>query len=228
MLEEGVRGWPAEHPFDFFDTAGLKLVGDWTASKPPIRKKEPAFPNSRSWSSRGRGHLERPAPGPPGHRPGRRPCAARRASRSATRSLQDPGQWTLPEVTLTVAARRGRGRRRTAAGPGAAREPARATGGGDLGAPRRDRVPRRPGQRGGAEGGAGPDPLLALLGGGRAWSPGHALRLADGPDHGQLLRQAGAAREGEDDRPGDHLLPGDHRHLHLVGVLFSFFFGAAS
>src|SRR5262249_28165048 len=31
--------------FDFFDTAGLKIVGDWTASKKETRRAEPAFNN---------------------------------------------------------------------------------------------------------------------------------------------------------------------------------------
>ncbi len=35
---------PRNTTFDFFDTGGLKIVGDWTASKPAIRKKEPTFP----------------------------------------------------------------------------------------------------------------------------------------------------------------------------------------
>src|SRR5262245_25051964 len=35
---------PRNTSFDLFDLAGLKVVGDWAASKPPIRQKEPAFP----------------------------------------------------------------------------------------------------------------------------------------------------------------------------------------
>jgi len=34
-----------DQQIDFFDTAGLKVVGDWTAAKPPLKKPEPQFNN---------------------------------------------------------------------------------------------------------------------------------------------------------------------------------------
>ena len=45
--QEPVGGPPRPRftTFDLFDTGGLKVVGEWTASKPPIRHKEPAFNN---------------------------------------------------------------------------------------------------------------------------------------------------------------------------------------
>jgi thiol:disulfide interchange protein DsbD len=36
---------PMATKFDFFDLSGLKIVGDWTASKEPVSKPEPAFNN---------------------------------------------------------------------------------------------------------------------------------------------------------------------------------------
>ena len=37
-------GGPSFTTFDFFDTAGLKIAGDWTASKEPSKHKDPNFP----------------------------------------------------------------------------------------------------------------------------------------------------------------------------------------
>ena len=99
------RGRPGNTQFDFFDTAGLKVAGDWTASRPPTRKKEEAFPNlpfvefyedEVTWSV----PLQVPpgtAPGPEDPAvPGPLPDLRRR------RRCSIPGQWTLPEATLTV------------------------------------------------------------------------------------------------------------------------------
>jgi thiol:disulfide interchange protein len=42
---EEIEAGPAFTKFDFFDLGGLTPVGDWTSSKPPIKKKDTAFPN---------------------------------------------------------------------------------------------------------------------------------------------------------------------------------------
>ena len=36
---------PLPTNFDFFDRQGLELAGDWTASRPPIKHKDPGFPD---------------------------------------------------------------------------------------------------------------------------------------------------------------------------------------
>jgi thiol:disulfide interchange protein DsbD len=99
-----VNDGPRNTTFDFFDTAGLKPVGDWTASKPPIREKEPAFPNlpflefyedEVTWSLK----LLVPPGTPPGKKVLR--CQAGYQICNA-QSCKIPGQWTLPDVTLTV------------------------------------------------------------------------------------------------------------------------------
>lgn len=41
---------PRPTQFDFFDTAGLTVAGEWKASKQPTTKKEPAFPDLESVS----------------------------------------------------------------------------------------------------------------------------------------------------------------------------------
>ena len=94
---------PRSTTFDFFDTAGLKVVGDWTASRPPIQKPEPAFNNmvleyyedEVDWSIR----LQVPAGTAPGKKVLR--CQVGYQICDAS-SCKIPGQWTLPDVVLTV------------------------------------------------------------------------------------------------------------------------------
>ena len=99
----GING-PRHTTFDFFGTDGLKVVGDWKASKPPIRQKEPAFPKldflefyegEVTWSLT----LEIP----PGTPPGKKSLVCQAGYQICdAQSCKIPGQWTLPEVTLTV------------------------------------------------------------------------------------------------------------------------------
>jgi thiol:disulfide interchange protein DsbD len=94
---------PINTSFDFFDTAGLKIAGDWTASRDPIKKPEPAFNNmvleyyedEVTWSI--------PLQVPPGTPPGKKTlrCQAGYQICDAS-SCKIPGQWTLPDVVLTV------------------------------------------------------------------------------------------------------------------------------
>jgi thiol:disulfide interchange protein DsbD len=95
---------PRNTRFDLFDTAGLTPVGDWTADKAPIRKKEPAFPDidavsffegEVTWSLK----LKVPDNAPPGPKTLR--CQASYQICNAA-SCSFPGQWTLPDVVLTV------------------------------------------------------------------------------------------------------------------------------
>ena len=94
---------PRSTTFDFFDTAGLKVVGDWTASRPPIQKPEPAFNNmvleyyedEVDWSIR----LQVAAGTAPGKKVLR--CQVGYQICDAS-SCKIPGQWTLPDVVLTV------------------------------------------------------------------------------------------------------------------------------
>jgi thiol:disulfide interchange protein DsbD len=95
---------PRNTRFDFFDTAGLVIAGDWTASKPAIRKKEPVFPDIEfveyyegevTWSI----PLKVPADASRGKRVLR--CQASYQICDASK-CSFPGQWTLPDVELTI------------------------------------------------------------------------------------------------------------------------------
>ncbi len=95
--------------FDFYQTAGLKPLGDWTPSAEPIRKKEPAFPDipflefhedEITWTL----DLQVPADADPGKRilkvqAGYQICS--------DQSCSFPGQWTVPPAELTVTQGRG-------------------------------------------------------------------------------------------------------------------------
>ena len=95
---------PENTQFDLFDTAGLEVAGDWTASRPPIRKKEEAFPKIEfveffedevTWSI--------PLRVPPGTEPGKKILRSQaRYQVCDAKGCSIPGQWTLPDVTLTI------------------------------------------------------------------------------------------------------------------------------
>jgi thiol:disulfide interchange protein DsbD len=95
---------PVNTTFDFFDPAGLKIEGDWTASNEPERHKDPNFAdvefveyheNEVTWSVK-LGIPNGTAPGKKTLRcqAGYMVCDAKHCS--------IPGQWTLPEAVLTV------------------------------------------------------------------------------------------------------------------------------
>ncbi len=95
---------PKYTEFDFFDTAGLKPVGDWTASTEPIKKKEPAFPDipflefhedEVTWSIK----LKVPANQPAGKKELRCQIGYMICS---DQNCSFPGQWTLPAAELTI------------------------------------------------------------------------------------------------------------------------------
>ena len=90
--------------FDFFDTDGLKLEGDWKPSDDPIKKKEPAFPeipfleyheDEVTWSVK--------VKVPPGTAPGKKTLRCQASYMICSDSnCSIPGRWTLPDAELTV------------------------------------------------------------------------------------------------------------------------------
>jgi thiol:disulfide interchange protein DsbD len=96
---------PVPTSFDFFDKAGLISDDTWKPSQPPIRHPEPAFnnlvvsyfENEVTWSQT----LRVPADAQPGERVLR--CQARYQI-CDPKSCSPPGQWTLPDVSVTIVA----------------------------------------------------------------------------------------------------------------------------
>ena len=95
---------PRNTKFDLFETAGFTAEGDWTASKPLIKKKEPAFPDLESvefyqdevtWTHQ----LKIPADAAPGPKTIR--CQASYQV-CDDKSCSFPGQWTVNDVTVDV------------------------------------------------------------------------------------------------------------------------------
>ena len=95
---------PKYTEFDFFDPADLKILGDWSPSLSPIKKKEPAFPDlpylefhedEVTWSIK----LQVPAKAPPGKKTLRCQIGYMICS---DQNCSFPGQWTLPDAELTV------------------------------------------------------------------------------------------------------------------------------
>ena len=95
---------PKYTEFDFFDTAGLKVEGDWSPSLAPVKKKEPAFPDipyleyhedEVTWSVK----LQVPAKAKPGKMTLRCQVGYMICS---DQNCSFPGQWTLPDAELTV------------------------------------------------------------------------------------------------------------------------------
>ncbi|MHC5541815.1 protein-disulfide reductase DsbD family protein, partial [Singulisphaera rosea] len=94
---------PRNTTFDLFDAGGLETKGSWTSSKEPISKAEPAFANQVleffedevTWSIT----LVVPKDAKPGKRSIR--CQAGYQICDPN-SCKIPGQWTLPNVEVTV------------------------------------------------------------------------------------------------------------------------------
>ena len=98
------RPGPVSTTFDFFDPAGLKVEGDWTASQEPEKHKDPNFSdldsveyheNEITWSIK----LKVPEDIAPGKKALR--CQAGYMVCDA-KSCSIPGQWTLPDAELTI------------------------------------------------------------------------------------------------------------------------------
>lgn len=102
---------PRNTQFDFFDPAGLTPVGDWKASRPPITRKEPAFPDLESvsyfedevtWSL----SLRVPADAQGGQKTLRNQIYFQICNEQ---SCKPPIRSTVPDVTLTIAGNAGAG-----------------------------------------------------------------------------------------------------------------------
>jgi thiol:disulfide interchange protein len=95
---------PVYTTFDFFDTAGLKVEGDWQVSKEPIKHKEPVWPDlpfveyyedEVTWSVK--------LKVPEGTEPGKKTLRCQLGYMICNeKSCSAPGQWTLPDAELTV------------------------------------------------------------------------------------------------------------------------------
>jgi thiol:disulfide interchange protein len=100
---------PRPTQFDFFDTGGLKIEGDWKSSSDPIKKKDDAFPDLESveffehavtWSIK----LKIPSDAKPGPRKLRCQASYQLCSSGPGASCTFPGAWTLDTAVLNVLA----------------------------------------------------------------------------------------------------------------------------
>jgi hypothetical protein len=96
---------PVPTSFDFFEQAGLKVEGDWAASREPEKHKDASFPDldsveyyedEVSWSIK----VKIPAGSAAGKKTLR--CQARYMV-CDDKTCSIPGRWTLPDVELKVA-----------------------------------------------------------------------------------------------------------------------------
>jgi thiol:disulfide interchange protein len=94
---------PRKTVFDVFDTAGLRVSGEWKPDRAPESKAEPAFDNQVfsyfedevTWSLL----LKVPA----GTSPGKKSIRVQASYQICNaQSCSFPGRWTLPEATVTV------------------------------------------------------------------------------------------------------------------------------
>jgi Disulphide bond corrector protein DsbC len=95
---------PVYTAFDLFDTGGLEVQGDWSASKKPIRHRDANWPDlpfveyhqyGVTWSIR----LEIPPDAPPGKRTLRVQAGYMICNDKA---CTVPGRWTLPAAAFEV------------------------------------------------------------------------------------------------------------------------------
>ena len=97
---------PVYTTLDFFDTSGLKIAGEWKPSTEPIKHKESVWPNlpfveyyedQVTWSI----NLKVPE----GTEPGKKVLRCQTGFMICNdKSCSPPGQWTAPDVHLTVLA----------------------------------------------------------------------------------------------------------------------------
>lgn len=95
---------PVYTTFDFFDPAGLKVDGNWKASKEAIKHKEPVWPDlpfveyyedEVSWTIK--------LKVPEGTEPGKKKLRCQMGFMICDeKSCSPPGQWTAPDAELTV------------------------------------------------------------------------------------------------------------------------------
>ncbi len=95
---------PVYTTFDFFDTAGLKVEGEWSASKEAVKHKEAVWPNlpfveyyedEVVWSLK--------LKVPDGIEPGKKTLRSQAGYMICNdKSCSPPGQWTVPDAELMV------------------------------------------------------------------------------------------------------------------------------
>ncbi|MHB1559643.1 MAG: protein-disulfide reductase DsbD family protein [Isosphaeraceae bacterium] len=97
---------PIYTSFDLFDTGGLEVVGEWTASEDPIKHADTNFPNvpfveyfeeEVTWSVK----LKVPADSAPGEKTIRVQARYMICNDS---TCSPPGRWTLPTAKVTIGA----------------------------------------------------------------------------------------------------------------------------
>lgn len=94
---------PRHTIFDLFDTGGLEVDGDWSASKTPESKPEPAFDNQVFEYFEDEVVWSIPLKIPAGAAPGEITVRCQATYQICDpKSCSFPGRWTLPEATLTV------------------------------------------------------------------------------------------------------------------------------
>jgi thiol:disulfide interchange protein len=94
---------PRNTQFDFFQLDGLTFVGDWTASRPPTVKPEPAFGNKPFGFYEGEVTWSRKLRVPPDASPGQKELKSQIIFQICDpRSCKGPIYVTLPAVTVTV------------------------------------------------------------------------------------------------------------------------------
>jgi thiol:disulfide interchange protein len=118
---------PVKTTFDFFDPAGLKVEGDWTPSREPIKHKDSNFPevdfveyyeDEVTWKLKI----------PEGTSPGKKTLRCQAGYMVCDdKSCSTPGQWTLPDAELTIVAGDGKAPDTTVAAPAAKPESPNAT-----------------------------------------------------------------------------------------------------
>ncbi len=94
---------PRHTLFDPFDLDGLEKAGDWTASKEPEAKAEPAFENKTFEFFKDEVVWSLPLKVPADATPGPKSIKVQASYQICNaQSCSFPGYWTLPEATLTV------------------------------------------------------------------------------------------------------------------------------
>jgi thiol:disulfide interchange protein len=117
---------PIYTSFDLFDTGGLEVVGDWTASRDPVQHPDPNFPkipfveyfeDEVTWSIK--------LKVPPGTTPGEKTIRVQARYMICNDSTcSPPGRWTLPAAKVTIGAGGKAGTSAAPAGAGVQSTPA--------------------------------------------------------------------------------------------------------
>jgi thiol:disulfide interchange protein DsbD len=102
---EDPDGGPRNTTFDLFNLGGLKLAGEWRASKPTLRKVEKAFDSKVLEFFEDEVTFRVPLQIPKEISPGKKTLRVQAGYQICdAASCKQPGQWTLPDVALTIVA----------------------------------------------------------------------------------------------------------------------------